>query len=74
MPAARNSLKAELQPIGASNQETLEVDPEGKGVLNPGDKMVSNQPWPVSLVPEGPARAWTGQDIRDLLAFLLSRN
>ena len=46
---------------------------DGKGVLIPLEEMVSNQTSAVSLMPEGLERALTTQDMRDLMAFLLSR-
>ena len=46
----------------------------GKGVLIPAKELVSNQPSPVSLMPEGVKKAMTAWDFRELLACLISRN
>ncbi len=56
---------------GADGSITL-TTVDGKGVLIPASRIVSNQPSTVSLMPEGLENALTVQDFRDLLAFLRS--
>lgn len=58
---------------GADGAVTL-TTADGKGVLIPAGQIVSDQPSPVSLMPEGLEKAMTVQDFRDLLAYLLTRN
>jgi len=42
--------------------------------LIPAKELVSNQPSPVSRIPEGVEKAMTARDFRELAACLLSRN
>jgi len=56
---------------GADGSITL-ITAEGKGVLIPGEAIVSRRSSTVSLMPEGLEKAMTVQDFRDLLAFMSS--
>ena len=62
-----------LSGLGADGSVTL-TTAEGNAVLIPGGQIVSDQPSPVSLMPEGLDKAMTVAEFRDLLAYLLTRN